>query len=142
LHAKRGVLVIWGAGVVDRARQGLELDQLMAAEAEAEKVRLHLVTANGKSGVQTSETNLKHSTAITKREWKDAFGKAYPVFAQTGAVRMQKADFLELCGEPSKTQTVGNKVFWYYSCKDGEMQLDLDKGNLLGGIVAGHVNEY
>jgi outer membrane protein assembly factor BamE (lipoprotein component of BamABCDE complex) len=55
---------------------------------------------------------------------------------------MQKDEFLKLCGEPSKTQTVGNKTSWYYTCKDGEIQLELDKGNLLGGIVAGQVNDY
>jgi hypothetical protein len=85
---------------------------------------------------------LKNSTAITKKEWKEAFAKSYPVFSKTGSVIMQKDEFLKLCGEPSKTQTVGNKTSWYYTCKDGEIQLELDKGNLLGGIVAGQVNDY
>jgi hypothetical protein len=131
-----------GAAIVQKARQGLEPDQLMAAETEAEKVRQQLIVANAKSTAQPPVINLKNSTAITKKEWKEAFAKSYPVFSKTGSVIMQKDEFLKLCGEPSKTQTVGNKTSWYYTCKDGEIQLELDKGNLLGGIVAGQVNDY
>jgi len=133
----------WGAESVRKARQHLETDQLVAAETEAEKeaARLKSVsTANVRPLLPP--TDLRNAAAITKQEWKKRFGQLHPIFAQAGAIQMRKDDFVKLCGEPQKTQTIGDKVFWYYKCKDGLIQLDLVKGNLLGGIVAGQVNDY
>lgn len=134
----------WGGQAVQKARQHLEPDQLIPAETEAEKEAERL---RGASGVKAGETgptiDLKNPGTITKQQWKTALGRIQQMFAVSGQIQMSKSDFIRICGEPQKTQTVGDSVFWYYQCKDGDIQLELDNGNLLGaGIVTGHANDY
>jgi hypothetical protein len=132
-----------GAYAVQVGRQILEPDQIIAAETEAEKYAARLKAASGKtssSGGQADE--LKNPATITKQQWKTTFARVHPLFAQGGVIQMRKSIFLQLCGEPQRTQTVGNTVFWYYECKDGEIQLELDNGNLAGRIAAGRANDY
>ena len=62
------------------------------------------------------------SNQITKEEWKktytglelwvEGFGKAIEVG------QMEKA-----LGKPVRTQTIGDTGYWYYKCKDGDIQM-------------------
>lgn len=133
----------WGGQSVAKARQHLEPEQLIAAETEAEKEAERLKAASGvKAGAGKPSVDLKNPGAISKEQWKTALGRINPVFAQGGVIQMRKDNFIEIFGEPQKTQTVGDSVYWYYQCSDGFIQLTLDKGNLLGGILAGKANDY
>jgi hypothetical protein len=99
--------------------------------------------AGNSMGTAPSPVNkLRNSPTITKAEWKVLFGKANRGFAVSGSVLMRKQEFLDVCGEPNKTETVGDKVYWYYACRDGEIQLELSKGGLLQGTIVGPVNDY
>jgi TPR repeat protein len=133
----------WGAEVLRKARQGLEPDQLIAAESEAEKEAKKIEAASGpKSAPVDVPRDLTDPAKLTKDQWKKRFGQLHPMFAQAGVVQLSKAEFTKICGEPNRTQTVGDSVFWYYQCKDGIIQFELDKGNLLARIVAGKVNDF
>jgi len=127
-----------GAEVMGKTRESLEVDQLIAAETDAEKEaqRLQPIIASPPA------TDLRDPTRLRKDQWKSAFGKLHPIFAQAGVVQMKKVEFVEICGDPVKTQSVGDTAFWYYQCKDGTIQFELDKGNLLAGMVAGKVNDF
>jgi len=78
------------------------------------------------------------SINLTKDEWKVRLGKINQMFAMSGTLQMSRANFIKACGEPDKTQTVGDDVYWYYSCKDGDMQLVLVKVALDQGQVFIH----
>jgi hypothetical protein len=51
--------------------------------------------------------------------------------------------FKSLFGEPSSTQTVGIKSYWYYQCADGTIQIELANPELTGGqMMIGGINDY
>jgi len=131
----------WGAEIVSKARQNLDPDQLIAAEQDAETISKQLSSTRTQSAPQPA-INLKNHATMSKNEWKAKFGQAYPGFSVARVVQMKKQDFLNLCGEPDKTQTIEDKVYWYYTCQDGDIQFVLDKGILMAGIVVGHVNDF
>lgn len=79
----------------------------------------------------------------TKAEWKAKLGRKNQMFQVTGGViQMQKNTFVKLMGSPDKTQTLNGQVYWYYSCKDGMIQVVVDAGALSQGVMAGHANDY
>ena len=78
----------------------------------------------------------------SKLEWKSQLAEKHQIFGLAGIIQMPKADFVQLMGEPDKTQLIGGRAYWYYTCKDGTVQLDLDAGNLMVGVVAGRANDY
>lgn len=54
-----------------------------------------------------------------------------------------RADFVSAMGEPDRTQTMGDNVFWYYDCRDGVIQVVLESSWLDQGIVsAERMNDY
>lgn len=80
---------------------------------------------------------------VSKEEWKAKLSQNNQMFGVTGGVlQMKKADFVKLMGSPDKTQTEGDQVYWYYECKDGEIQLVLAASALSGGVLAGRANDY
>ncbi len=128
---------------VAKARRKLEPDQMLAAEEEVAKESARLQSASGaKATAEKLGIDLKNTAAITKAQWKAELGRINPLFAISGEIQMGKNAFIKLCGEPKKTQTVGDTTYWYYECKDGVIQLSLDKVNLLTGIVTGQANDY
>jgi hypothetical protein len=79
----------------------------------------------------------------TKEEWKTKLSQQNQMFAAAGIVHMKKDDFIKLMGSPDKTQTVGGKVYWYYDCKDGMIQLEANDGALqYQGMLIGRANDY
>lgn len=84
----------------------------------------------------------KAADTLTKAEWKARLAELVPAFRVVGALQIKKSDFIEVFGEPQKTQTIGQRTFWYYKCRDGTIQLDLSTGNLTADILAGKVNDY
>jgi hypothetical protein len=79
----------------------------------------------------------------TKEEWKAKLSQNNQTFAVSGIVQMKKDDFVKLMGSPNKTETIESKVYWYYDCKDGTIQLEADAGALqYQGMLIGHANDY
>jgi hypothetical protein len=68
---------------------------------------------------------------ITKREFREMFAKIKSVL-QPGDVRSWKANFVkesdvkEMFGEPQRTQTAGNRTYWYWDCSDGMTQMVIE----------------
>lgn len=53
-------------------------------------------------------------------------------------------DFIRIMGKPVKTQSVGENMYWYYNCSDGQIQMVI-KGWILesyGKIMAETINEF
>jgi ankyrin repeat protein len=83
------------------------------------------------------------SKDLTKADWKAKVAAKVPAYRASGStIQVYQKNFVKWFGEPTKTQTVGNRVYWYYDCSDGTIQLDLDGGNMQAGILAGQVNDY
>jgi len=115
-----------------------------AAEGGNDNVVKILIQAGAKdlpSGYDKSGDPVS-TKELTKAEWKEKLAKRVPAYAAAGAILVPQTDFVRWFGNPVKTQTVGDRAFWYYQCTDGTIQLDLDGGNLHAGTVAGRVNDY
>jgi hypothetical protein len=80
---------------------------------------------------------------MTKAEWKAKLSQHFGNYAQMGVIAAWNAnDFKKLMGEPSKTQSVGQSAYWYYDCSDGAIQLELNSGALVAGLMQGKINDY
>jgi len=80
---------------------------------------------------------------MTKAEWKAKLNQHFGNLAQMGVIAAWNAnDFKKLMGEPSKTQSVGQSAYWYYDCSDGTVQLELNSGALMSGLMQGKINDY
>ena len=81
---------------------------------------------------------------LTKEQWKAKLGEGSSVFRQTGTtVQISRDDLIKRFGKPSKTETSGGSTFWYYDCKDGKIQLDVNSGALTTqGMLIGSVNDF
>ncbi len=115
-----------------------------AAEAGKDNVVKTLIQAGAKDvpSVYDKSGNAVSAINLTKAEWKTLLAKRIPAFAVAGAIMVRQADFVRWFGNPMRTQTVGDRAYWYYQCTDGTIQLDLDAGNLHVGDVVGRVNDY
>lgn len=84
------------------------------------------------------------SSQPTKQEWKAKLGQSNGLFRQTGSkLVMQKAQFIQLMGQPDKTQTIGDSTYLYYDCSDGTIQVDVNTSAYnMAGLVSGDVNDY
>jgi TPR repeat protein len=131
----------WAKEDADKARTHLTPEELLSSEDKvaAEEARLKSL-----SNFLPPPPQLTIKAAgLTKDQWRAEVGKVQPLFAATGVLKMARNDFESLCGVPDKTETVGNDVYWYYSCSDGVLQLIMDKNVLNSGtIIITRVNDY
>ncbi len=118
------------------ARGFLQPDQLLSAESQAEQDagRLHAALTGG-----VPEVNPKRSSNLTKGQWKAAISDLV-----VGGQLYCKTDRLfAVVGKPDKTQTVGDKVYLYWECSDGEIQAVCSAtGYNYSGLAFGKVNDY
>jgi hypothetical protein len=91
----------------------------------------------------TSNLSDETPNVTTKAEWKAKLSQHFGNVAQMGVIAGFSADkFKKLMGEPSKTQTVDQRAYWYYDCSDGTIQLELNSGALMAGLMQGKINDY
>jgi len=78
---------------------------------------------------------------ISKTEWRQ---KVRPYWNPGGSIRVTTvANFKNLVGEPSQTQTIEGVANWYYECSDGTVQLELIDSNMTGGrLMIRGVNDF
>jgi hypothetical protein len=97
-----------------------------------------------KAGYQKSNNSSDETpNVMTKAEWKAKLSQHFGNLAQMGVIAGFNAnDFKKLMGEPSKTQSVGQSAYWYYGCSDGTIQLELNSGALMAGLMQGKINDY
>lgn len=74
------------------------------------------------------------STKMTKAEWRKRVAPYDPGYSPVQVITAQ--EFKRKFGEPGKTQTVNLKLYWYYECTDGTIQIVLNDPNATGGIMA------
>jgi len=98
----------------------------------------YVINPIGKNAESTTYGPLRE----TKEGWKAKLGAKHQLFNISGAIQMPKIDFLQSMGEPDKTQTIEGQTFWYYECRDGLIQLNLNESGLKAGIVQGNVNDF
>jgi hypothetical protein len=72
---------------------------------------------------------------ISKAEWRQ---KALPYYNPSGGGRKLTtvADFQNVLGAPSQTQTIEGHAYWYYDCSDGTIQVVLIDPAMTGGQLA------
>ncbi len=77
----------------------------------------------------------------SKAEWRQ---KVRPYWNPGGPIKLTTiADFKNLVGEPSHTQTMEGIAYWYYECSDGSIQLELVDPNMSGGrLLIREVNDF
>jgi hypothetical protein len=82
----------------------------------------------------------------TKAEW---IQKVYQIQSEpkmiivTGDIQETKDRLFGAVGPPTSTQAIGNDIYLYWRCSDGEIQLVADRGNFGAmGFVAGKINSY
>jgi hypothetical protein len=120
-------------------------------DAAAEQVRVRVTTnqfdAQKKDWIDGFKAGYDHgvnsSEAITKTEWRAKLRRHFGKYAEIGVLAGFNADnFKKLMGEPSKTQSVGQSAYWYYDCSDGTIQLELNSGALVAGLMQGKINDF
>ena len=86
-------------------------------------------------------TPMADSTKMTKAEWRKRVAPYDPSHSPVQVITVQ--NFKSLFGEPTKTQTVDMKLYWYYECADGTIQIVFNDPNATGGIMAiDAINDY
>lgn len=78
---------------------------------------------------------------VTKAEWRQ---KALPFYNPGGGIKLTTAaNFQNIMGPPSSTQTIEGHAYWYYDCIDGVIQVVLIDPALSGGTLAiDSINDY
>lgn len=78
---------------------------------------------------------------MTKAEWRKRVAPYDPGRSPVQVIRVEK--FKSIFGEPAKTQTVDSKLYWYYECIDGTMQIVLLDPFETGGLMTIEtINDY
>jgi hypothetical protein len=87
-----------------------------------------------------SSTGETHA-GITKAEWRQ---KARPFYNPGGGIKLTTvANFKNVMGQPSSTQSIEGHAYWYYDCADGTIQVVMIDPALSGGTLAiDSVNDY
>jgi hypothetical protein len=58
-------------------------------------------------------------------------------------VAKRREDFVRIMGLPDKTQAIGEYTYWYYRCRDGEIQMVMMTMLLdAGQITTDSINEF
>jgi hypothetical protein len=85
----------------------------------------------------TGETH----AGVTKAVWRQ---KALPFYNPGGGIKLTTvANFQNVMGPPSSTQTIEGHAYWYYNCADGVIQVVLIDPALSGGTLAiDSINDY
>jgi hypothetical protein len=91
-----------------------------------------------------TQDNASAEKKQTKAAWKAKLGSRNQVFAVTGTtIQMTKSDFIQLMGEPDRTETLNGQSYWYYECSDGTVQIECQAAAVnAAGIIQGQVNDY
>ena len=82
------------------------------------------------------------SRQITREEWIAEVPNAQTV-AMTGQIQCRKSDLFAAVRNPDNTQSVGDMVYVYWECSDGEIQVQCSAlAYKAHGMVIGTVNEF
>jgi hypothetical protein len=76
------------------------------------------------------------ANVLSKAAWRE---KVRPYWNPGGSIKVTTvANFKSLMGEPSLTQTDGDTghAYWFYSCSDGTVEIDLIDPNMTRGTMA------
>jgi DNA-directed RNA polymerase subunit RPC12/RpoP len=81
---------------------------------------------------------------LTKDQWKQKMRQHSEVVGNQIAADVKAEDFKRVMGAPDRTQTVGEHTYWYYGCRDGQIQIVI-KSSLLdphGLLYGARINDY
>lgn len=124
----------WGSRIVERVSARLTPEQLLDAEAEAEKEMERLKADNGMTP-KGPGGGLVSAADMTKRQWRQSLGKAArgALVSKRDSVVVLGPDALvstrdgmeKYLGKPVRTRSVGEDEYWYYECADGTIEVHI-----------------
>ncbi len=84
---------------------------------------------------------------MTKEEWLkklDENGLNAKIMNRFNGIGCPESEFIEIMGNPDRTQAVGDHIYWYFRCSDGQIQMVIYKGNLehYGQVLVDTINHY
>lgn len=80
---------------------------------------------------------------VTKAEWRKAVAPFDITSPQYKLVSLSETAFKTRFGKPVKEQRLGDSVYWYFKCSDGELQVVIDADFLpQQGVMIKSINEY
>ena len=83
-----------------------------------------------------------NSDRLTKHEWRSRAPNSQMIKV-SGQIMCSKVALTTAVGSPNKTQTIGDKVYLYWRCLDGDIQV-VAESLIYGadGLIVGNVNDY
>jgi hypothetical protein len=131
-----------------------KLREIAPSGASDEAVRLRLVKEGGTNKgaaaavfavallLFSSLGTTSFSPSPTKDEWLSKVPNSRSVRI-TKQVICNKSELFSAVGSPVKTQSVGDSVYLYWRCSDGEIQLDCSAMPYNGAdMIVGKINDY
>ncbi|NCC51379.1 MAG: hypothetical protein EOM20_09210 [Spartobacteria bacterium] len=122
--------------VVERRKEA-EAQVNLLAEKKKEEDR------HAKAEAQRVE--MKRSGKLpTKEQWKQKVAANFSVSVNQISDMVSPDDFKKEMGDPDRTQTLGDRTYWYYFCSDGQIQMDINSVTLIMyEIMSGaRINDY
>ncbi len=102
----------------------------------------HVAEVTGRTG-----RILRPAGRMTKEQWFEKLtetGLSFEIGYRSQGTGSPRDEFIKIMGGPDRTQSVGDHVYWYYKCSDGQVQLVLYKGNLeiYGRVLVDTINHF
>ena len=131
-----------GARTSSRTTQGMTALQIAKGGRDREQIVEILsdpdAATKKMADFKAAKPSTQDSKTMTKAQWKQTYYSRFPVGSIVTVTR-----FKSVFGQPSRTQTVQNEAYWYYTCSDGVIQVVLNDPSLLGsGACVQNVNDY
>ncbi len=121
--------------------------QFAADQGHTEVVKL-LAQAGAKdhphvSKAGSGEVQTIDPAKVTKAQWRKAVAPFNVNSPQWQQALLSEQGFKARMGTPAKEQRIGHRAYWYYRCRDGELQVVIEADLLeQQGVVIKSINEF
>ncbi len=97
-------------------------------------------TATGAGGRLTARVGLGR---MTKEPWRAKVNRHFELVGNQFLDAVKADEFKRVMGAPSRTQAIGDHVYWYYDCSDGVIQIVTGASSLhsMGIFFGARINE-
>jgi ankyrin repeat protein len=154
-HANPNFDTRWGTPLYVAVTKGMReiadlLQQFGASSPTKAEVATLLAQAeiNGSREKQAKEALLRRLTpeglrASKRQEWRQLIRAAYQLPVGVLPQMVKTSDWFRIAGQPDRSETVGDRIYWYYRCSDGVMQMVISRQHVetMGVIVTEELND-
>jgi TPR repeat protein len=126
----------WASEDVAKARPLLSAEDLLTAEAKVPDEVLRLKSVAQLSSPLTPRP--AKAGDMTKAEWRSHV----PPLINGYQFLCNKGQVFAAVGDPVRTQTVGDDLYLYWKCRDGQIQVVCSQVRYGFGIIEGQINDY